>query len=47
MRLFWFLSKNKNNNGFGAIGLSFYSLLAEGLWRIFILLSYFCIVLSC
>ena len=22
MRLFWFLSKNENNNGFGAIGLN-------------------------
>ncbi len=35
MRLFWFLSKNENNNGFGAIGLNTF-LLTESLWRVLI-----------
>jgi hypothetical protein len=44
MRLFWFLSKNENNNGFGAIGLNTF-LLTESLWRVLIIPLYFCIVI--
>ena len=44
MRSFWFLSKNENNNGFGAIGLNTF-LLTESLWRVLIIPLYFCIVI--